>query len=97
MQITSALKNWRALLHLLLCVFRGIVNLIASPFNINLVGTALSTNSDTDGDGLNDALEFQLAAAGFDWNVSQPALVSSFLGSNRSESGQYGFKVVGRN
>ena len=48
-----------------------------NPFDITLTGRALSTNDDTDGDGLNDAAEFQMAALGFDWQVSQPALVST--------------------
>jgi hypothetical protein len=47
-----------------------------SPFDIVLRGLALSFSQDTDGDGLNDASEFQLSALGFDWQVSQPALVS---------------------
>jgi hypothetical protein len=34
---------------------------------------------DTDGDGLSDAAEFQMEVLGFDWQVSQPALVNVYL------------------
>ena len=43
------------------------------------VGQVLSFTRDTDGDGLNDASEAQLAALGFDWQVSQPALVNTLF------------------
>jgi hypothetical protein len=52
-----------------------------SPFDINLTGTALAFTDDTDADGLNDASEFQMAALGYDWQVSQPALVSTLMSS----------------
>ena len=39
-------------------------------------GSALTFTRDTDGDGVSDAAEFQYASLGFDWNVSQPALVN---------------------
>jgi hypothetical protein len=52
-----------------------------SPFDINLTGTALAFTDDTDADGLNDASEFQMAALGYDWQVSQPALVSTLMNS----------------
>jgi FG-GAP repeat len=48
-----------------------------NPFDITLTGQALSTTTDTDGDGLTDWAEFQYAALGFDWQVSQPALVNT--------------------
>lgn len=48
-----------------------------SPFDITLTGQALSPAQDTDGDGLNDAAELRMAALGFDWQVSQPALVNT--------------------
>jgi hypothetical protein len=51
-------------------------------FTVTLTGHALSPNSSTGGDGMNDALKFQLAAEGFNWQVSQPSLVSSFLSGN---------------
>ena len=52
-----------------------------SPFDINLTGTALAFTDDTDSDGLNDASEFQMATLGYDWQVSQPALVSTLMNS----------------
>ena len=54
----------------------------ASPFNINLTGQLLSYATDADGDGLNDAQEFDLAALGFDWQKGGPAqvaLVNTYL------------------
>lgn len=36
--------------------------------------------TDIDGDGLNDASEAQLAGLGFNWQVSQPALVAGLPG-----------------
>jgi hypothetical protein len=38
-----------------------------------------SFNRDTDGDGLSDAAEFQYASLGFDWTLSQPALVNTLI------------------
>jgi len=35
-----------------------------SPFDIALAGTGLVSTQDTDGDGMNDAAEFRLAALG---------------------------------
>ncbi len=49
-----------------------------NPFDINLTGKALSCIQDTDSDGMNDAAEFLLATLGFDWQVSQPTLVSTY-------------------
>ncbi|NIP98626.1 MAG: choice-of-anchor D domain-containing protein, partial [Akkermansiaceae bacterium] len=49
-----------------------------NPYDINLAGRELVFTEDTDGDGLNDVSEFELAALGFDWQVSQPELVSTF-------------------
>jgi sulfur relay (sulfurtransferase) DsrC/TusE family protein len=59
-----------------------------SPFNINLTGTALAFTDDTDADGLNDASEFQMAALGYDWQVSQPTLVNTLM-SNATGAGLY--------
>ncbi len=59
-----------------------------SPFDINLSGTALAFTDDTDSDGLNDASEFQMAALGYDWQVSQPALVNTLM-SSASGAGLY--------
>jgi trimeric autotransporter adhesin len=47
-----------------------------NPFDIGLVGLALSFTEDRDGDGLSDAAEFQLAPFGFDFESSQPDLVN---------------------
>jgi len=52
-----------------------------NPFDIALNGTGLVTTNDTDGDGLNDLAEFNLSALGFDWEVSQPALVNTLFGN----------------
>jgi hypothetical protein len=59
-----------------------------NPFDITLNGRFLSFTQDTDGDGLNDASELQLAALGFDWQVGQPALVNT-LYTNASGAGLY--------
>ena len=61
---------------------------IHNPYDITLTGKGLSSLQDTDGDGLNDDAEFALAALGFDWQVSQPALVSAYL-ANSSNYGLY--------
>jgi hypothetical protein len=50
-----------------------------NPFDIQLAGWALSSTNDTDGDGMNDVGEFMLVAMGFDWQVSQPALVKTYF------------------
>jgi len=48
-------------------------------FDIALTATTLSFTADSDGDGLNDASEFQLAALGFNWQVNQAALVTTLF------------------
>jgi hypothetical protein len=50
-----------------------------NPYDITLSGTGLSSTQDSDGDGLNDAAEFQMEALGFDWQVSQPAMVNVYF------------------
>jgi hypothetical protein len=55
-----------------------------NPYDIALSGTGLSSTQDTDGDGLNDAAEFQMEALGFDWQVSQPSLVSVYFANAES-------------
>lgn len=50
---------------------------LRSPYDITLSGNGLSFTVDTDGDGLNDASEYQLSGLGFDWQVNQTAQVSS--------------------
>jgi DNA-binding beta-propeller fold protein YncE len=57
-------------------------------FDIPISGQALSTSHDTDGDGLNDAAELEMAALGFDWQVGNPSLVSA-LTSNTDLAGLY--------
>lgn len=59
-----------------------------TPYLINLTGHALTTTTDTDGDGMSDAAEFNLAALGFDWQASQPALVAAYF-ANASNNGLY--------
>lgn len=48
-----------------------------APFDITLTGTSLTHTADTDGDGLNDASEYHMAALGFDWEVNQEELVDT--------------------
>jgi lysophospholipase L1-like esterase len=48
-------------------------------FDIAITATALSLTADTDGDGLSDGAEFNLAALGFDWQVAQSNLVNALL------------------
>jgi len=50
-----------------------------NPFDITLHGHSLSFIEDTDGDGLNDASEFLLAALGFNFQQSQTSLVNLFF------------------
>ncbi len=51
-----------------------------NPFDITLTSQAvLSFTTDTDKDGMNDASEFQMAAMGFDWEVSQPEWVATYF------------------
>jgi len=57
-------------------------------YDINLTGQAYSFTQDTDGDGMNDASEFQMAALGFDWQVSQPSLVNTY-NSSANGAGYY--------
>jgi hypothetical protein len=59
-----------------------------NPYDIALSGTGLSSTLDTDGDGLNDAAEFQMEALGFDWQVSQPAMVDVYFAN--AETGGLG-------
>jgi hypothetical protein len=61
-----------------------------SPYRINLSAQALpvSFTQDSDGDGLSDAAEVQLAAVGFDWQVGQPALVNAYF-ANANGAGLY--------
>jgi len=56
-----------------------------SPFVINLSGFGLGEDLDTDGDDLNDAAEFTMAALGFNWQTYQPTLVTAlYSNANRA-------------
>jgi sulfatase modifying factor 1 len=59
-----------------------------TPFDIGLAVNAYSTTADKDEDGMNDWAEHQLAALGFDWQVSQPALVTA-LNNGANSAGLY--------
>lgn len=59
-----------------------------SPFNVALTGQSLAPDHDTDGDGLNDVLELQLAALGFDWQVNDEELIA-ILQSGANVNGVY--------
>ncbi len=50
-----------------------------SPYLIQLTGRVLSFTTDTDADSLSDAAEFTWRNLNFDWQVSQPTLVATFL------------------
>ena len=52
---------------------------VKNPFTIHFQGMTLLSSQDTDGDGLNDATEFRLAALGFDSQVAQPSLVETYF------------------
>jgi len=65
-----------------------------NPFDIVLLGQALSPDTDTDGDGLGDVAEFEMAAQNFDWQVAQPALVASLF-LNAHLSGLYTETEIG--
>lgn len=57
-----------------------------SPFIINISGLGLGESADTDGDGLSDAAEFSMSDLGFDWQSSQPTLVSTlYSNANRAQ------------
>lgn len=59
-----------------------------NPFDINLTGQSYSATSDTDGDGMKDWQEFQLSALGFNWQVANTALVTTYF-STASQNGLY--------
>ncbi len=64
-----------------------------NPFDITLTGTGLSSTQDTDGDGLNDAAEFQMEVLGFDWQTSQSAMVANYF-ANAGAGGLYTLSQV---
>ena len=52
-----------------------------NPFTVGLTGRGLSFTTDSDGDGMSDAAEFQLRALGFDWtdgSAAQQQLVATY-------------------
>ena len=55
-----------------------------NPFDIALTGQAFSTTLDVDSDGMNDWGEYQLAALGFDWQVSNTAQVNTYFAAANS-------------
>ena len=59
-----------------------------SPYVVPFLGHSLNFTNDTDGDGLNDGSELQMAALGFKWDQSQPTLVSTLM-SSASNAGLY--------
>lgn len=59
-----------------------------NPFDIALTGQAFSTTADVDGDGMNDWSEYQMSALGFDWQVSNTALVNTYF-ATASGNGLY--------
>lgn len=59
-----------------------------SLFTIQLTGTSFSYTTDTDGDGMSDAAEFNMTALGFDWTVAQPDLVNTYF-QNAEGAGLY--------
>lgn len=50
-----------------------------SPFDVSISATAYSPVTDTDGDGMNDWAEYELAAFGFAYNSYQPQSVSTYF------------------
>ncbi len=59
-----------------------------NPYIIQLTGRVLSFSTDSDADGLSDAAEYTWRAFAFDWQVSQPALVSTFF-ADANRAGLY--------
>ncbi|MBE7500177.1 MAG: choice-of-anchor D domain-containing protein [Verrucomicrobiales bacterium] len=51
---------------------------LASPFSFAIQGRGFSAAVDTDGDGMNDWVEYQLSALGFDWQTPQREMVTDY-------------------
>jgi hypothetical protein len=60
----------------------------SSHFDISLRGQSFSFTTDTYGDGMSDAAEWLLAPLGFNWQLSQPALVNTYY-ANANAAGLY--------
>lgn len=60
----------------------------SNSFDVSCSGSGVSYTADSDDDGMNDAAEFNLAAFGFDWNSSQPAMVAE-LDAGANSAGLY--------
>lgn len=52
---------------------------LKNPFDLTITANSLSFEVDSDGDGLNDASEFRMAAMGFNWQLAQNSLVSAYF------------------
>ncbi len=59
-----------------------------NPFTFTLAGVALNLTQDSDNDGMSDAAEFQMATLGFNWQVSNAALVTT-LNASANSAGLY--------
>lgn len=57
-------------------------------YDINLTGSCISPESDTDSDGMGDAAEIKLASLGFNWQVAQRELVQTYY-DNAAATGLY--------
>jgi hypothetical protein len=66
----------------------GSNDLIQSSLDVALSAAAYSTTQDVDNDGMNDWGEFKLSALGFDWQVANNALVSTYY-DNASAASLY--------
>ncbi|MCC6355739.1 MAG: choice-of-anchor D domain-containing protein [Verrucomicrobiae bacterium] len=66
-----------------------------SPYDINLTGSAFGFSDDTDGDGLNDGSEVELAALGFSPTSNQVSMVTALfnnlggMSSNLNSAGYF--------
>ncbi len=62
-------------------------------FAINLSGHGLADDYSTSGDGMSDAAKYRLRALGFDWQQSQPDLVSTLV-DNAMAAGLYSANYI---
>ncbi|MCW1915395.1 hypothetical protein OJ996_17555 [Luteolibacter sp. GHJ8] len=65
-----------------------------SLFVLSLTGTGVAFAPDSDGDGLSDAWEINMAALGFNWQVNQPGLVKTYL-NNTAAAGLMKVQALG--